>query len=125
MSSIPADTAAFVSPPLKRLPGLREKELLIKVHGIAIRHTSKEVSDFKLYEDRESLYELQVPHRLARLGFALKAKVDNLSQGKPVDLSASRSWKKNTSGLFWLGPKEERRKPRISWVSIERHWLRR
>ena len=52
--------------------------------------TTKEVSDFELHEDRESVYEVQVPDGLAVIQFTLKAKVQNLSQGKKIDLAASR-----------------------------------
>ena len=57
--------------------------------------TTKEVADFKLFEDRESLYEFQVPHRIASIGFALHGKVQNLSQNKKIDLTAARSFALN------------------------------
>ncbi len=57
--------------------------------------TTKEVADFKLFEDRESVYEFQVPQRLASIGFALHAKVRNLSQNKKIDLSASQKFALN------------------------------
>ncbi|MHC4404176.1 MAG: hypothetical protein ACYTG0_31365 [Planctomycetota bacterium] len=57
--------------------------------------TTKEVADFKLFEDRESVYEFQVPQRLASIGFTLHGKVQNLSQNKKVDLSAGRSFALN------------------------------
>jgi len=57
--------------------------------------TSKEVADFKLFEDRESVYEFQVPQRLASIGFALRAKVQNVSQNKKIDLSCGRSFSLN------------------------------
>ncbi len=57
--------------------------------------TTKEVPDFKLFEDRESVYEFQVPPRLASIAFALRAKVQNLSQNKRVDLSAGQAFPLN------------------------------
>ena len=49
--------------------------------------TKKEVTDFKLAEDRESVFEFQVPRRLSKIQFTLTAKVQNLSQNKKVDLA--------------------------------------
>ncbi|NQU24829.1 MAG: hypothetical protein HQ567_26400 [Candidatus Nealsonbacteria bacterium] len=57
--------------------------------------TSKEVADFKLFEDRESAYEFQVPQRLASIGFTLRAKVQNLSQNKKIDLAVAQSFSLN------------------------------
>ena len=42
--------------------------------------TTKEVPDFKLFADREKVYEFQVPQRLANIHFTLKAKIQNLSR---------------------------------------------
>ena len=57
--------------------------------------SAKEVADFKLFEDRESVYEFQVPERLASIQFALTAKVQNLSQNKKVDLAVSNDFQLN------------------------------
>lgn len=57
--------------------------------------TTKEVPDFKLYEDRESTYEFQVPPRLAQIQFSLVARVQNLSQNKKLDLSAAETFAVN------------------------------
>ena len=57
--------------------------------------TTKEVADFELFEDRESVYEFQVPQRLASIGFTLHGKVQNLSRNKKIDLSAGRSFSLN------------------------------
>ena len=57
--------------------------------------TAKEVKDFKLFEDREATYEFQVPQRLSQLRFELKAKVQNLSQNKRLDLAAQESFALN------------------------------
>ena len=57
--------------------------------------TAKEVKDFKLFEDREATYEFQVPQRLSQIRFELKAKVQNLSQNKKVDLAVQESFTLN------------------------------
>lgn len=54
--------------------------------------TSQEVPDFKLFEDRESTHEFQVPHRLSSLTFTLTAKVKKQTEGsRKIDLTASDS----------------------------------
>jgi hypothetical protein len=53
--------------------------------------SSKEVPNFKLFENRESSYEFQVPSRLQALSFQLKASVQNLSQNKKVELATGKS----------------------------------
>ena len=57
--------------------------------------TKKEVADFKLAEDREAVYEFQVPPRLSKIQFALTAKVQNLSQNKKVDLAVGEEFQLN------------------------------
>ncbi len=57
--------------------------------------STKEVDDFKLYEDRESLYEFQTPPRLSSIAFALHAKVQNLSRNEKVDVAAAESFALN------------------------------
>ncbi|HUG70756.1 MAG TPA: hypothetical protein VMM76_23605, partial [Pirellulaceae bacterium] len=57
--------------------------------------TTKEVKDFKLFEDRESIYEFQVPPRLAQLTFTLQAKIQSLSQSKKIDLQVAESYQLN------------------------------
>ncbi|MDA1139938.1 MAG: hypothetical protein O3B01_15290 [Planctomycetota bacterium] len=47
--------------------------------------TKKDIHDFKLFEDRESIYEFQVPDELTQLSFTLKAKVKNLSGNRKDD----------------------------------------
>ena len=69
---------------------LEETRLTIvstNLDGIA---STQEVSDFPLFEDRESTHEIHVPPRLASLTFTLNAKVKKQSEGgRKVDLSAS------------------------------------
>jgi len=57
--------------------------------------STKEVKDFKLFEDRESIYEFQVPPRLAQLTFTVQAKIQSLSQNKKIDLQAAESYQLN------------------------------
>jgi hypothetical protein len=57
--------------------------------------TTKEVPDFQLFADRETTYEFQVPQRLATIRFQLKAKVQNQSQNRKVDLSAEQTFALN------------------------------
>ncbi len=73
---------------LKVLEDVRLSIVSTDLDGV---ESSKEVPDFKLLEDRESTYEFQVPQRLARLRFQLRARVQNQSQNQKVDLSAEHS----------------------------------
>jgi len=50
--------------------------------------SSLEVRNFKLFADRESVREIQVPKNLASLSVSLHGKVQSLSRGKPEELSA-------------------------------------
>jgi hypothetical protein len=54
-----------------------------------------EAANFKLFEDRESVYEVRVPGRLKALTVTLTAKVKNLGTGKPVELAAAQSFALN------------------------------
>lgn len=75
---------------------LEEVKLLITstdLDGIA---ATQEISAFKLFEDRETEHEFQVPQRLAAINFQLSAKVKQVSNGdQKVDLSASNSFTLN------------------------------
>jgi len=57
--------------------------------------TTKEVPDFKLYDDKESIYPFQVPDRLAALTFTLRGKIQSLSVGKKIDLATASSFQLN------------------------------
>ncbi|MFW6114242.1 MAG: hypothetical protein ACOC7K_00710, partial [bacterium] len=46
-----------------------------------------EISDFKLFEDRESVHEFQVPRRLARLRVRLSAKITQAVTGEEMDVA--------------------------------------
>ncbi len=54
--------------------------------------SSTQVTDFKLFEDRETVHEFRVPARLASLNISLQAKVRSLSQGKDVMLAAGENF---------------------------------
>ncbi len=60
--------------------------------GVAVK---KEVRDFPVAEDREAVYEFQVPPRLNTIQFLLTAKVQSLSLNKKVDLAASQQFQLN------------------------------
>jgi hypothetical protein len=57
--------------------------------------TTLEMPEFKLFEDRESVYEFRVPPRLAALAVTLTAKVKSLSQSTKIDLAAGESFTLN------------------------------
>ncbi|MFZ2961316.1 MAG: hypothetical protein WA705_30945 [Candidatus Ozemobacteraceae bacterium] len=56
---------------------------------------AKDVRDLKIASDAETVYEFKVPEKLTRISFTLRAKVQNVSQGKKVDLSAATSYDLN------------------------------
>ena len=79
--------------------------------------TVKDVPDFALAEDRESLYEFQVPDNLASMRFVLKARVRNISRTRDDEVSDSQDYAVNgvdrteavddlhfrrTDGGYWL-----------------------
>ena len=57
--------------------------------------STKEVPDFKLFADRETVYEFQVPQRLANIRFTLKARIQNYSHNQKVDLAAEQAFSIN------------------------------
>ncbi len=54
--------------------------------------TNMEVTDFRLFEDRESVHEFQVPERLSQLSVRLQAQVKNQSQNKNIDVAVAESF---------------------------------
>ncbi len=74
---------------------LEEVKLVINSTDLGGISSSKEVSDFELAEDRESIYDFSTPKRLSQISFTLRAKVQNLSQDKKVDLAASNNFALN------------------------------
>lgn len=58
--------------------------------------TTQETPNFKLFEDRETVHEIQVPARTASISFTLAGKVKKLSAGgTKVDVSSSESFTLN------------------------------
>ncbi|HEX3999781.1 MAG TPA: hypothetical protein VHX65_14620 [Pirellulales bacterium] len=74
---------------------LEEVQLVLTSTDLDGVATTKEVPDFKLFADRETVYEFEVPQRLANIRFTLKAKIQNYSQNKKIDLSAEQSFSIN------------------------------
>jgi len=66
---------------------LEEASLTIQTTDQDGIQSSKVVNDFKLQNDRESVYEFRVPDKLSEIAFILSGKVQSLSQNKKVDLS--------------------------------------
>ena len=69
---------------------LDEVRLVIVATDLDGIPASTEVTNFKLFEDRESVHEFRVPARLASLTVTLHAKVKCLSTGKETMLAAAR-----------------------------------
>ena len=57
--------------------------------------SSTQITNFKLFEDRESVHEFRVPARLASLNVSLQATVKSLSLGKEVTLASSETFALN------------------------------
>ncbi|HQZ66510.1 MAG TPA: hypothetical protein PLY87_15575 [Planctomycetaceae bacterium] len=57
--------------------------------------SSVDVADFKLFEDRESVHEFQVPQRLASLTFRLTAKIKQIITGTKLDVAAEQNFTLN------------------------------
>ncbi|MFO7904711.1 MAG: hypothetical protein ACQESR_07735 [Planctomycetota bacterium] len=54
-----------------------------------------EVEEFKLFEDRESVYEFQVPRRLARLQVRLSAKITQAVTGEKISVADEATFSLN------------------------------
>lgn len=74
---------------------LQDVRLLLTATDQDQVRTTKEVKDFKLYEDRDSLFAFQVPRRLSAIQFTLQGRIKNLSSGKDQTLSVSESFALN------------------------------
>jgi len=55
----------------------------------------KEIPDFEVFEDRESIFEFQVPDNLANIHFTLTAKIQNISLNKKTELTDSAEFALN------------------------------
>ncbi len=74
---------------------LREISLLISTRDHEGIVTSRKITGFKLYEDRESVHEFSVPGNLAEISFTLSAKIKPLSKPDKIDLSVKRTYRLN------------------------------
>ena len=76
--------------------GLLEEPILViaSVDRQNVR-SEKQVPNFELHQDEESTYEFQVPEELTQISFTLKAKVQNLSKNKKIDLAAHATFSLN------------------------------
>ena len=57
--------------------------------------TSKEVTDFKLADEKDAVYEFAVPDKLSSINFVLRGKVQNLSRNKKEDVGVGASFNLN------------------------------
>lgn len=71
---------------------LKDVQLTISSTDLDGSVSTRQVKDFKLFEDRESEFEFKVPNRLQGLTFVLTSKIKNLSQNKEVNLSGSETF---------------------------------
>ncbi|HKD35397.1 MAG TPA: hypothetical protein VKB78_01310, partial [Pirellulales bacterium] len=74
---------------------LEEVRLLITSTDLDGVASTREAANFKLFDDRETVYEFQVPQRLAKIDFTLKAKIQNQSRNQKIDLAATQSFSIN------------------------------
>ena len=61
-------------------------------HGV---EATMEIRGLELHEDRETIVPFQVPEDLASITFTVRGRVENLSQGKKIDLSDERTFTLN------------------------------
>ncbi|MGC1276069.1 MAG: hypothetical protein WBC44_20390 [Planctomycetaceae bacterium] len=74
---------------------LEEPRLVITSTDLDGLPTTKEVGDFKLSDSEASVYEFQVPPRLANVSFTLAAKLQVHSKNEKIDLHVQRSFSVN------------------------------
>lgn len=74
---------------------LKEVSLLITSVDREDVVSTREVSDFELFNDKESTFDFKVPEKLSHISFSVRGKIDNLSLGKKTDLSVERSFSIN------------------------------
>jgi hypothetical protein len=71
----------------------------VRMRVVATDHdgvpTSFEVEDFKLYEDRETSFPVQVPSRLSQIAFQLTAKITPRTKSEDVQLEVTESFAVN------------------------------
>lgn len=74
---------------------LEDAKLTISSTDLDGVSSSVEVPDFKLFEDRESVHEFQVPQRVASLTFRLTARIRQAISATQVDVSAEQNFTLN------------------------------
>ncbi|VAX41456.1 hypothetical protein MNBD_PLANCTO02-681, partial [hydrothermal vent metagenome] len=75
---------------------LEDVKLTITSTNIDGTHSSQEIPNVRLFEDRESIHEFQVPRRLASLTVSLTAKVKQITTGgTKVTLNSSKTFALN------------------------------
>jgi hypothetical protein len=77
---------------LSVLEDVRLSIAMVDRNGLA---TNQEIPNFRLFEDRESTHEFLMPENLSAITFTLKARVQNISLDKKVDLEISATFKRN------------------------------
>ena len=99
---IEGKTATLVFRPALTLNGMPIDVGLLKEVALLITSTdredvvsTREISGFELFNDKESTFEFKVPEKLSQINFAVRAKIDNLSQGKKIDLNVDRRFSVN------------------------------
>jgi len=99
---MPRKKATLLVRPTLYLNGIPVSLAILEDIALVIRSTdldgvssSREIPAFKLFEDRESTQEFQVPDNLREIEFTLKARVQNLSLNKKIDLRASQPFSLN------------------------------
>ena len=75
-----------VAAPLDLLEDLKLTIMSSNLEGVS---TTQEVPGFELQRNKESVYDFAVPPRLASLTFRLEAKVEQVSTGKKLSLTAT------------------------------------
>jgi hypothetical protein len=73
------------------------KEVVLTVTSVDAdgTSTSKEITDFALFDDKESTFDFAVPDRLRSISFTLRAKVDVMTTGGKADVGASKTFSVN------------------------------
>lgn len=74
---------------------LEEVKLTITSTDLDGISTSADITDFELFEDRESVHEFQVPQRLASLTFQLSAKIKQVITGTQMQVAAQDQFSLN------------------------------
>ena len=101
-SLLPQRVSSLVVRPSLKLNGfpvsiklLEEVRLVVTATDHDGINTATQVPSFKLFEDRESIYDFRVPTRLSRLTVSMHAKVKCLSTGQEIDLFSVASFEMN------------------------------